>query len=122
MGSGRGLLILLALTAAALTQLGFLLVDVAVLPFLVTLLAAHLDRESGALARLLVTAASRLLPRDKRQDELEEWLDHVESAGEHGVLPLTRALSIAAIAAPALALGLRVGRPRRRRSFSRETR
>lgn len=104
---------LLALAAAAATQLDYPLVALAVLPFLATLLAAHLDRESGILARGLVGAAARLLPAERRRDELDEWLDHLESAGEHGVLPLTRAFSIALVAAPLLAIGLRVGRARR---------
>jgi hypothetical protein len=83
------------------------------LPFLATLLAAHIDRESGRISRAIVRAASRLLPAARREEERDEWLDHVESAGEHGVLPLTRALSIALIGAPLLAVGLRVGRRRR---------
>lgn len=115
MGAGRGLLALLVMTAIAATQLGTLFVDVALMPFLVTLLAAHLDRESGVLARMLVRAAARLLPANRRQDEVDEWLDHLETAGERGVLPLTRALSITLIAAPSLAVGLRVGRRRRAR-------
>jgi hypothetical protein len=114
MASGRGLLFLLLLAAALINQLGSPIVDVALLPFVATLLAAHIDRESGNLARALVIASARLLPPDKREDERDEWLDHVESAGEHGVLPLTRALSIALFAAPLLAVGLRVGRSRRR--------
>lgn len=114
MNEGRGLLVLLTLAAVLATQLGKPLVDVALLPFIVTLLAAHLDRESGSLARAVVRGAAQLLPADRREDERDEWLDHLESAGEHGVLPLTRALSIAFIAAPLLAVGLRVGRPRKR--------
>lgn len=113
MSAARGLLVLLAIAAVAATQMGHPLVAIAVLPFVATLLAAHLDRESGALARGLVGAAALLLPADRREDERDEWLDHVESAGEHGVLPLTRALSIALVAAPLLAIGLRVGRARR---------
>ena len=116
MNAVRGLLILLGLAAAAASQLDYPLVALAVLPLVATLLAAHLDRESAVLARGLVGLAAALLPRERRQDELDEWLDHLESAGEHGVLPLTRALSIALVAAPLLAIGLRVGRRRRRRS------
>jgi hypothetical protein len=107
------LLLLGALIAAAATQLGHPLIDLLVLPLLATLLAAHLDRESGDLSELLVRSAARLLPACDRADLRAQWIDHVRTAGEHGVLPLTRALSIALIAAPSLAVGLRVGRRRR---------
>lgn len=107
-------LLLLAIGVAA-TQLGTPLVDLLVLPFLATLLAAHIDRESGAVAELVVRGAARLLPPGDRDELRDEWVDHVRAAGEHGVLPLTRALSIALIAAPMLAVGLRVGRRRRAR-------
>ena len=116
MRPGHGLLFLLVVAAALVTQLETLIVSAALLPFVATLLAAHIDREGGELARALVTVAARLLPGHQRQDELEEWLDHLITAGEHGVLPLTRALSIACIAAPLLAVGLRIGRSERRAS------
>lgn len=112
MRSGRAVLLLTTLIAIAATQLRHLLVDVLVLPFLTTLLAAELDRGSGALARLVVRSAAAVVPSSERADVRDEWLDHVGAAGEHGVLPLTRALSISLIAAPALAVGLRVGRHR----------
>lgn len=92
-----------------------MLVDVVLGPLVVGFLVAYLDRESGRLARALVMFAARLVPVNRRQDELDEWLDHLEAAGERGVLPLTRALSICLIAAPTLAIGLRVGRRRRTR-------
>ncbi len=113
MGVGRGTVLLAVLIGAAATQLGTPLIDVLALPFLATLLAAHLDRESRELAELVVRGAARALPPRDRADIRDEWLDHVRTAGEHGVLPLTRALSIALIAAPSLAVGLRVGRRRR---------
>jgi hypothetical protein len=91
-------------------EAALLLVEFLVLPVVIGLLVAHLDRESGRLSRALVRAAARLLPAERRDDERDEWLDHVESAGERGLLPLTRALSIALVAAPLLAVGLRVGR------------
>src|SRR4029077_19183452 len=91
--SGRPVLLLCSLIAAAATQLGHPLVDVFVLPFLGTLLAAHVDRESGTLAEVVVRAAAQLLPASERADLRDEWIDHVRSAGEYGVLPLTRALS-----------------------------
>jgi hypothetical protein len=111
--SARPVLFLCALIAGAATRLGSPLVDVLLLPFLAALLAAQLDRESGQLAELVVRGAAKTLPSRDRADIHDEWLDHVRSAGEHGVLPLTRALSIALIAAPSLAVGLRVGRRRR---------
>ncbi|HEU4944869.1 MAG TPA: hypothetical protein VFT10_06865 [Solirubrobacterales bacterium] len=90
------------------------LIEYLLLPFATTLLAAYVDRHSGRLSRALVRAAARLLPAARRDDERDEWLDHVAAAGENGMLPLTRALSIALLAAPLLAIGLRVGRSRRR--------
>lgn len=113
MRAARAVVLLLASTALAATQIETPLVAIVVVPFLATLLAAQLDREGGVLAELVVCGAARLLPRHERGDFRDEWLDHVRSAGEHGVLPLTRALSIALIAAPSLAVGLRVGRRRR---------
>lgn len=113
MNAARGLLVLAVLTGGAATQLGHPIVAIAVLPFIATLLAAHLDREAGALARSLVEVAAGLLPAEERADMRDEWRDHVASAGERGVLPLTRAISIALIAAPTLAVGLRIGRRQR---------
>jgi hypothetical protein len=111
---GRGLLWLLIATGIALTQAHMAFVAMVVLPFLVTLAAAHIDRESGRIARTVVHGAAHLIPEARREEELDEWIDHLESAGEQGLLPLTCALSIALISAPALAVGLRVGRRRRR--------
>jgi hypothetical protein len=91
-----------------------LLVEFLVLPVVVGLLVAHLDRESGRLSRKIVRAAARMLPPDRRDEERDEWLDHVITAGERGIRPLTRALSIAFVAAPLLAVGLRIGRSARR--------
>jgi len=89
-------------------------VDISLLPLLVGLLVAHLDRESGAMAERLVRCAARLLPARDRAIFEDQWIDHVRSAGEHGLLPLMRALSILTIGAPALAVGLRLGRGKRR--------
>ncbi|HET7416991.1 MAG TPA: hypothetical protein VFJ61_05155 [Solirubrobacterales bacterium] len=114
MRPGRVATVLAGLTLAAVTQLGTPAVDYFLLPLLVTLLATHVDRESAKLSRSIIVGASRLLPPHRRQDELDEWLDHVESAGEQGMQPLTRAITIALLSAPLLAVGLRVGRSRRR--------
>lgn len=116
MRSGRALLILLVLLMALASQLSSNLVAAVLVPLVATLLGAHIDRDSGVLARALVRGACRLLPAERRNEELDELLDHVKAAGEHGVLPLTRALSISLVAVPLLALGLRVGRSRRPRS------
>jgi ribose/xylose/arabinose/galactoside ABC-type transport system permease subunit len=85
-------------------------------PLLVSLLAAEIDRRGGQLAAAIVVMAAWLLPSSDREEFREEWIDHVRAAGEYGVLPLTRALSIALIACPCLAVGLRVGRNQRRSS------
>jgi hypothetical protein len=111
----RVILLLLGIAAVLVTQLGNPIVDYILMPLLATLLGAHIDREGGRLARAVVQIASRLIPAHRRQSELDEWLDHVESAGEQGIQPLTRAISIAFFAAPFLAVGLRIGRSSRRR-------
>ena len=107
------LAVLLVLTAVAMTQVEEPLVVGALLPFLMALLAIDLDRDSATRAAALVRVAARLLPKSDREDLRDEWLDHVASAGEHGLAPLGAALSIAVVAAPLLAVGLRVGRRRR---------
>lgn len=112
---GRALAVLLLLTAAAATQESAALVDSILLPLLVALTATQIDREGGRIATGIVTAAALLIPKMRRQEEREEWLDHVQTAGDRGFVPLTRALSIALIAAPTLAVGLRVGRSRVRK-------
>lgn len=107
-------LLLLAIVALHLGGAG--LAETFFLPFLISLLAAHIDRASGHLSERIVRGVSKLLPSERRDEECDEWLDHVASAGEHGVLPLTRALSITFLAAPLLAIGLRIGRKRRLRA------
>jgi hypothetical protein len=111
--SARSLVLLGLLAAALLTQLDAVLVSAALLPFVFTLLAAQLDRAGARLAHDLVDLCVRLLPAERRADERDAWIDHIECAQEAGLEPLTRALTIALIAAPALAVGMRVGRRRR---------
>lgn len=106
---------LTAIILALATQIGLSFVAGLLLPLAVTLLANHLDRDGGQLGRSFVRLAALALPASERDDMLAEWLDHVLSAGEHGLAPLTRALTIALIAAPALAVGLRIGRNRSQR-------
>jgi hypothetical protein len=114
---GARSLILLALLAAALiTQSDAVLVSAALLPFVFALLAAQLDHSGPRLALALVGLCARLIPAERRAEERDAWIDHVICAEEAGLEPLTRALTIAFIAAPALAVGLRVGRRRRARN------
>jgi hypothetical protein len=115
MQNARATLLLVIAIIVAATKLDVPLVATIGSPFLVALLAAQLDRTGSELAVLLVRAATVLLPRSDRSAFRDEWLDHVCAAGERGVLPLTRAFSICVIAAPLLAVGLRVGRHRSRR-------
>jgi hypothetical protein len=114
--SGRSLILLAALLVALFTRMGVGWVTAVALPFICSLLAAQLDRAGPGLARALVDRAARFLPAERREDERDAWIDHIESAREAGVEPLTRALTIALIAAPTLAVGLRVGRRRRARN------
>jgi hypothetical protein len=114
LASARTMVGLVVLILIAASHADNILIAACVLPFLLTLLAAELDRSSARVSRPVVRAAARFVPARDRDDLHDEWLDHVASAGEHGVLPLTRALTIALIAAPLLAVGLRVGRRRRR--------
>ncbi|HEX2070849.1 MAG TPA: hypothetical protein VHF90_04270 [Thermoleophilaceae bacterium] len=109
----------LALLLAGLcTQAGLPIVYAVLMPFVATLLANHVDRESLALAQAIVSRAALAVPAPDREEHLDEWLDHVQAAGERGVSPLTRGLSIALLAAPLLAVGLRIGRGRSRRRRS----
>jgi hypothetical protein len=114
LASGRVALALTAAVTAAGLLSSYRLVALVILPVISALLAIHLDRHAASLAESLVTNASLLLPRVQRDRWLDEWIDHIRTAGEHGVLPLTRAMSIAFIAAPALAVGLRLGRAQER--------
>ena len=108
------LVTLAALLAVIVTQAKNLVVATCVLPLIIALIAAHVERDGGDIAETLVSAAAVILPARERQDWRDEWMDHVQSAGEHGVLPLSRAVSICLLAAPSLAVGLRLGRAKRR--------
>lgn len=70
---------------------------------LANLLAAELDRDGGAYARWLIRQAARLLPLEERARWTDEWLDHIEAAGEHGMRPVMTAWTIALLAAPRMA-------------------
>lgn len=106
----RSFLLLAILAAALATKTDVPMVGTVLLPVAIALLAARLDREGNRLAVALVRSAAGLLPAEKRQDEEDVWMDHILTADEEGLSPLASALSIAFIAAPALAIGLRIGR------------
>jgi hypothetical protein len=106
----KALLGLVAMLAVAATHAKSLIVATCVLPLIAALIAAHIERDGGQIAEMLVSAAASILPAREQKDWRDEWLDHVQSAGEHGVLPLSRAVSILLLAAPLLAIGLRLGR------------
>jgi len=107
------LVLLLVALGVALTRADSYLVTNCVVPLVISFIVCHIDRNGDSLAEALVLTATRLLPRRERPDWREEWLDHVRSAREQGLPPLSRALSILLIGAPALAVGLRVGRVRK---------
>jgi guanosine-3',5'-bis(diphosphate) 3'-pyrophosphohydrolase len=86
---------------------------------LVNLLAAELDRSGGSYARWLVGQAARLLPNGERERWTEEWLDHVHTAGEHGMRPLLAAWTIALLAAPRMAWETRRRAPSATAEFER---
>jgi hypothetical protein len=70
-----------------------------------------LARLSGAgpgLATSLVRSAARLLPPMERQRYEAEWIDHVQSEADP-LAGIGAAISIALLAAPTLAIGVRVG-------------
>lgn len=114
----RLLAVLVLLLGLAATQADRLLVSSCILPLLVSLIAIHIDRNGDDLAETVVSFAALALPQDERADWRAEWIDHVKTASEHGLAALTRALSILLIAAPTLAIGLRVGRRASKRRAS----
>jgi hypothetical protein len=58
----------------------------------------------------VVALAARLVPPRHRRDLIDEWSDHVLSAGEEGTRPLLVAIRIAFLAAPRIALRYRLRR------------
>lgn len=110
------LVVLTLCVALAITQSGRPIVVAGIIPLLVALVASHIDRQGGRIAVCLVTASARVIPSQDRCGLRDEWVDHVRAAGEHGLPPLTRALSILVVAAPMLAIGLRIGRGTRERA------
>ena len=79
-------------------------------PFLMTLLAAELDRDGRLIAVHLARLAAWIaLPRGPGRDDLrEEWLGFVEQAGDDGLGPVLVALTFLLIAAPRLVIIIRL--------------
>lgn len=72
------------------------------------LLASEVDRSGRVFGVRIVRAASWLLPARLREDCATDWEDHVLCAGEEGLRPVLAALGIALIAAPRIAVQVRV--------------
>jgi hypothetical protein len=71
---------------------------------LIALLAAELDRSGRHVALRIVDVVAALLPRAQRADLVDEWHDHILTAGEQGLRPV---LAAASIARAALSLAFR---------------
>ena len=82
------------------------LVAIVVAPVVGGLLVCELDRSGWLVARSIVRLAGRLLPQRVRQDHIDEWADHLASAGEDGLRPVLAAVKIAFVSAPRLGLRL----------------
>ena len=92
-----------------------------IVPLLVTLLAAHIERNGGSIAEHLVRMAAVLVPAHERDDQRAEWIDHVRAAGRRGMAPVVTALSIGFVAAPVIAVLARFDAGRRRDPESSRT-
>lgn len=99
------LVVVLIATALLATNV---VVAVAVAPVIAGLLSIELDRRGGPIATGIVRAAGRLLPANARQQNADEWVDHVLSEGGVGLRPVLVALEIAFLGAPRIAWRLRV--------------
>lgn len=84
---------------------------------LLGVLSADVDRNAARIGVKVVTIAALLIPRRERADCVAEWTDDVLSASEdgQGVRPLSKALGIALIGAPLLAVLVRYDPQRRTR-------
>lgn len=98
--------VLVVLIAAVLVVGGGATGTIVVLTVLATLLASEFDRSAYRLAIVVLRIAACLLPDEQRKDELDEWVDHAQAAGDHGLSPLLVALSIAIRSAPTTILGV----------------
>lgn len=72
------------------------------------LLASEVDRSGRVFGVRIVRAASWLLPARLREGWATDWEDHVLCSGEEGLRPVLAALGIALIAAPRIAVQVRV--------------
>ena len=84
------------------------LIAVVVTPVIAGLLVIELDRERRSVRDADRSARQSLLPKRVRREHADEWADHVVSVGEAGLRPLIAAIPIAVVAAPKVALRLRV--------------
>lgn len=100
------------LLGGLMTLAGGFLVGVAL-----SVLGNDIDRNAAAVGVRVVKAAALLVPAGERQDCVDEWTDDVRSAAEdgQGVRPLLKALGIALIGAPLLAVLVRYDPQRRTR-------
>lgn len=105
-GPSKGLLTIYVASAVGLAYWGAESPVVAgvLLAVVVNLLAAELDRSGRTVGFAVVRAAGWLLPARERANWVEQWEDHVVTAGSEGLRPVLAAWHIALVAAPALAL------------------
>jgi hypothetical protein len=68
------------------------IVALALMPVIAGLLVTEFDRSGGLIATRIVRLASRLLPKSRRADYADEWVDHVLAAGDEGLHPVLAAL------------------------------
>jgi hypothetical protein len=82
-----------------------------------SLLGNDVDRNAARIGVKVVRAAAWLIPAWERQACVDEWTDDVLTASEdgQGVRPLLRAIGIAVVGAPLLAVLVRYDPQRRTR-------
>jgi hypothetical protein len=98
--------VLVVLIAGVLVVGGDASPTIVTLTVLATLLASEFDRSAYRLAVVVLRIAACLLPHERRNDELDEWVDHAHAAGDHGLSPLLVALSIVIRSVPTMILGV----------------
>ena len=101
-------IVLVVLLVACALMMSSALIAVVLTPVIAGLLVIELDRSGGLFATRIVRLASVLLPKRVRREHADEWADHVLSLGEAGLRPVIAAIAIALVAAPKIALRLRV--------------
>jgi hypothetical protein len=73
------------------------------LAVLVNLLSSELNRVGPVVARHLLRAALVALPASERDDQFDEWSDHLDATESNGIQTLTLALSLVVRGIPRLA-------------------